>query len=236
MSDGSTVWKGWLSKSQVLLFEKCPYAWYLSKILKLPEMERPELTDGREVHKILEWVYTIKERFEDENDLINVLRQNELFAEHRDQVINFARVISKISLSKPVYTEYKIFNSDLGIVGVIDRVDNINGEYVITEYKRRFSSLSFNDNVFELSLYAWLFEQEKQTKVNRGAIIYVNNGFLKEVNITDEMKKQAVMRVRRVRGEIIRRLANKHFEKREGAYCRYCQFAKYCDVGKRYLK
>jgi len=224
------LWSGWLSKSQILLFEKCPRAWYLSKIKAVPPEEKLHLNNGRDVHSLFEWVYTVKDKFNDYEDLLNTLKINKMYSLHKQQAENFAKLIKEISLSKPLYTEYKIFNKKLGVVGILDRIDKINDEYFVVEYKWHFNEFAFKDHVFELSLYSWLYEQDKGVKVNKGAVLYVNDKILRLIDIDEQSKQEAVDRVYKTRGEMIRGMAKgeEGFEKRPGKWCKYCQFAKYC--------
>ena len=66
--------------------------------------------------------------------------------------------------------------------------------------------------------------------MNKGAVLYVNDKILKLIDIDEQSKQEAVDRVYKTRGEMIRDMAKgeEGFEKRPGKWCKYCQFAKYC--------
>ena len=74
-----------------------------------------------------------------------------------------------------------------------------------------------------------MLEKQNKTIIEKGAVIFLNDGFVKTVKLTDEMKNEAIDRILQVRGKVFRSLAQNKFDKRVGRWCDYCQFKKQCN-------
>ena len=228
------LWAGWLSKSQVKQFERCPYAWYLRNILHQPGEERPELTNGSNVHEILNWVYDQKPRFESVEELRATLFSHPDSENYGPLLSNFLRIIERWTLSHPLFREYSVRDQDYAVTGKIDRVDMINSVTYVVEYKWSYKKYNQSDYLFELSLYAKLLEKNAHLIVNHGAVMFLQDGDIHTYEITDDMKNEAISRILNVRGEIFRCLATDNFVKRVSPLCKYCEYKNICDAYRKH--
>lgn len=222
------LWSGWLSKSQVRRFEKCPYSWYLERVKKVCPEERPELSKGRTIHEILAWVYTQRDKYSSIEEIAEQLTLHPDSKKFSDQIDNFLTALRYWTITHPLYTEFTVKDVDYAVIGVIDRIDMIDGQMYVVEYKWNYKDYNTDDYIFELSLYAKLFEKQNRAVVNNGGVIFLNDGFVKTFKLTDETKNSAIEHILDVRGAIFRSLAHNSFKKNRGRWCDYCQFKKYC--------
>ena len=219
------AWSGWLSKSQIIQFLTCPYSWYLAKIKKVKQKYVEALENGKEVHKALENVYISKEQFESKYEILEELKKHKRFYAFKEQFENFSDLASQYTLKRPLFREYKIIDKNNKMRAIIDRIDRIENELYVVEYKW---SSQWPWTHFELSLYASLLENKWHTPIRKGTVFYLTDNIIEMIEITNTMKNDAIKTTNNVRNEIYKKLKDDKFEKRTGVWCENCPYKEWC--------
>lgn len=238
-----------LSKSAVLTYKNCPYNFKLDYKLNFrkkrpkPEEGTP-LKIGTDVHKIFENYYKLPEAkmVEEpyEENILDILmsmrgtKKYELFMENFAS-FNLAQIEGheekglKI-LAKgvpgyiPKYNEMEIYNEKINVLGYIDRVDEEENGLRIIDYKTGKRHKHPKNYLFELSLYAYLFEQETGIEVYDAGIYFPYPNRLRTIIIEEEDKKRAVEDVFQTREAIEKKI----FPKKPGFLCGWCDNSGVC--------
>jgi hypothetical protein len=159
-----------VSKSSISMFESCPYSFYLHKIEGIKTKSSPIMLQGIKTHEMFKEYFdnlagkeltleTINEipELQDEEDLL--------------QMSNFKNFnLRKWSSLKnpeefmPIVLEERLesnYNSTIRLAGVIDRVDKMNDQIFLIDYKtgRRLTDIS--EHLQELSIYDELLRKAK---------------------------------------------------------------------------
>jgi len=147
------------SKSRFKLFSNCPRAYKYNYIEKVPRTVPESLTKGVLLHDLFD-------KFYDYRNINLAIKQleidNEFIIKYGEHINNFMDFNKRMKLI-PVIKEEKYYIEEF--VGVVDRVDLINNEYVIIDYKTSNGS-SVETYMDELLLYAWMIQKAKNIEVN----------------------------------------------------------------------
>ena len=224
-------WSEWLSKSQIIQYSMCPYAWYLGKIRRIKQAKVKAFEDGRNVHQTLEDIYKNNESFKDNTHILEELKKTEHYETYKELFINFSNMLPTFSMKKPNFREIRIINNKLKMNCIIDRVDRIDNKFHVVEYKWS-NKWPWCD--FELSLYAGLLEKKWGNPITKGAVFYLSDFELKYFDITKEKKDNAINTITRIRNEIKGKLRYEkvkpgQFDKKPGIACENCPYKHYCE-------
>ena len=239
-----------LSKSAVITYENCPYNFKLDYILGFrktrpdPEEGSPLLV-GSQIHEIFENYYKLPEAaavrgpFYEENifDILMTIKNAKKYENHMENFASFnaaqiegyeqkgLRIIPKgVPGYIPKYVEMKVFNKETNTLGYIDRVDMEEKGARIIDYKSSKRSRPVKHYLFELSLYAYTFEQETGIKVHDAGIYFSNEGKLRATPITEDDKLGAIKKVFDAREAIKQKI----FPKTPSFFCNWCENSKIC--------
>lgn len=238
-----------LSKSAVLTYENCPYNFKLDYKLnfrkKRPEPEEGSpLKIGTDVHKIFEDYYKlpearmVKEPYEDNIlDILMSMRNARKYEDHMENFANFnvaqiegheekgLKILAKgVPGYIPKHREMEIYNKGINVLGYIDRVDEEENGPRIIDYKSSKKHKPAKYFLFELSLYAYLYEQETGEKVYDAGIYFSTPNKLRTIVIEEEDKLRAVKKVFDTRKAVEQNI----FPKNPGFLCGWCDNAKIC--------
>lgn len=238
-----------LSKSAVLTYENCPYNYKLDYILDFRH-QRPEpeegspLKKGTEIHQIFEDYYklpqarTITEPYEENiYDLLMTIRNARKYENHMENFASFnvAQIEGhegkglKISPKGvpgyiPKALEMKVFNKEINCLGFIDRVDEEENGLRVIDYKSSKRDKPAKHYLFELALYAYMYEQETGEEVYDAGIYFSNTNKLRTLVIEEEDKVGAVKKLLDTRKAIELKI----FPKNPGFLCGWCDNAGMC--------
>jgi CRISPR-associated protein Cas4 len=238
-----------LSKSAVLTYESCPYNFKLDYILNFRK-DRPEpeegtpLKIGTDVHKIFEDYYKlpearmIEESYEDSIlDILMSMRGAKKYKNHMENFASFnvaqiegheekgLKILAKgVPGYIPQKLEMEIYNKDINVLGYIDRVDLEENGFRVIDYKSSKRDRPAKHYLFELALYAYLFEEETGFEVYDAGIYFSNPGKLRVIPIEEEDKKRAVKKVFQTREAIEKKI----FPKKPTYFCGWCNNSKIC--------
>ncbi|MXW42001.1 MAG: PD-(D/E)XK nuclease family protein [Acidimicrobiia bacterium] len=116
--------------------------------------------------------------------------------------------------------------------GVIDRVDEIEGGLVITDYKSgKAPSERFSSNyATQMLLYSAALTELHSHKPVKAQLLYLGQKVV-EVEITDENLAEAVNELRSTWLDIMQSCISEEFEASAGPLCGWCPFATQCPEG-----
>lgn len=114
---------------------------------------------------------------------------------------------------KPVSTLYKIVephaitknyvikNRNLGVIGEIDRIEKINGEYVPVKVKNGRPPVSgvWEGDQLQVATLAMLLEEKLQTKLSLALVEYTQIQEKRPVIITEELRKKVLRAIENIR-------------------------------------
>lgn len=202
-----------LSKSKVLEYERCPYAFKLHHIDGFQEPPSMAMQRGSEIHQIYDDFF--KPPTSDLKELSNEITKHELFPKYKTQVKKLLSLTEKTGV--PLYREVKLYDEVLNISGIIDRVDFDGKSIAIIDYKSG-QEHPIENYRFELALYTYLFEKNHNQKVTHWGIFFIDKGkMVMEKKDFDEVLK-AIDKVKEVRQKI----KNEEFPKCGKRWC-ICQ-------------
>jgi len=124
----------------------------------------------------------------------------------------------------PKRTEFEVYNKSINILGYIDRVDEENNGLRIIDYKTSKRDKPAKHYLFELALYAFMYEEETNDEVYDAGIYFSNTNKLRTIVITEEDKLGAVKKVLDTRKAIEQKI----FPKNPTYFCRWCENRKIC--------
>ncbi len=220
----------WVSKSDIKLYKRCPYAWYLRKIEGL-EPEVPEaMSRGTDFH---DWAETIYDKIDGKailNGDITVYEEMMKYAPPGQIYENFAEMEQRryerdpTERFFPVKTEEFLYDEDLLFMGTYDRLDKEGeDEYVVVDYKTgQYKDYKLSDWRFELYGYKYLIEQNYNFDVNYMCVIVPDSKKYVFEEFKSATQKAFFRKIKDVREGIL----NKVFP--ANGHCPYCFMAHSC--------
>lgn len=219
-----------LSVSKIGTYEQCPYKYKLHYLDEVkPNIPPPEhLIKGVEIHEVFDEVLASQPK------TIDALKENikrhpkaKKYQEHMQNFIKFneqmiSRTLNDGKLVLPLYQEIELFDHDLNIVGVIDRVDMTGKHIIILDYKTGKESQIRNHH-FQLGIYKYLFEKTHNMKITHWGIFYSATGKLEIEPVNNDIVKECVEKVISVRKKI---KLETIWPKKPGPLCNFCDFFK----------
>ncbi|RLG70518.1 MAG: CRISPR-associated protein Cas4 [Methanobacteriota archaeon] len=107
----------------------------------------------------------------------------------------------KIVEPHAITKNYVIKNHHLGVVGEIDRIEKINGEYVPVKVKNGRPPVTgvWEGDQLQAATLAMLLEEKLQTKLSLALVEYTQIQEKRPVIITDELRKKVVRAIENIR-------------------------------------
>lgn len=199
-----TTWDSfYLSKSNYSAFKSCPRRFYYGFVKREPPTPSFEMTLGINLHELIKKAYD-NIKFEDNNVIfIEPKLENVELSRMYENFVKFEQMRYGLYKEKfgtdapskfsPLFTEHKIRNIDLKIVGVIDWLGlSTTGEYQVVDYKSsriaKDKKKSVSDYKFELCMYKVLAEMEKKIdgEVKYGTIYFPDSNKVLEKTFTEK--------------------------------------------------
>jgi len=133
-----------------------------------------------------------------------------------------------------VSTEQKV-TANLGEVpflGIIDRVDRINGKLVVSDYKSgTLPGVRFRDDkIQQVMLYAAALDAMGDEQPERARLLYLGQQIL-DVTVTDRRLEEVTGQISETWTSINDACAADSFEAKPGVLCGWCPFAAECPEG-----
>ncbi len=212
-----------LSKSKIIEFNNCPRKFYIKNFSTVgkcfKQSEKPDyITKGLELHDFFE-------SYNDGHDQIdNFIKYFEKYPEFKEQIDNFFDILEHYKIDKAEFAELKIYDEELDLVGIIDAIYEVDGEYWIVDYKTGKRKSSVKDMMKELLLYAIIVERNIGIEISKVGMFFTkysieeNKTFVKK--ITPEQKVEALEEYLREREQIL----NCNFERKPSRLCDYCEY------------
>lgn len=248
----------YLSPSSAGAFDGCPRRWMFKYVERRPEPSGQAAIVGSFVHEVLEALCGLDphERTQDRAKLIArdlwptvELDPDYLALELTDEDARAFRWQSWLAVTglwhledpaevEILSTEQKVTAELAGVpfLGIIDRVDRINGGLVISDYKS--GSLPGarwrGDKMQQVLLYAGAFEQVDGQQPERARLLYLGQRIL-EITVTTPKIEDAARQLATTWEGIEAACASDRFDAKPGVLCGWCPFASECPEGRAEL-
>lgn len=171
-----------VSKSSIGLFDKCPYSFFLHKVQGLRTKASPVMMKGIKTHEMFQKYF---ENLKGKELSLEVIDKTPDLQDEEDimQMSNFKNFnLRKWVAVKdnpedfmPILLEQRLeakFNPTIKLVGIVDRVDKMNGQIFVIDYKtgRRLTDIS--EHAQEMSFYDELLMKAKNIKADINGIYH----------------------------------------------------------------
>ncbi|MEK6882459.1 MAG: PD-(D/E)XK nuclease family protein [Nanoarchaeota archaeon] len=230
-----------LSISKVNQYYNCAYSFYLSYIRKEPIEKTPQqLIEGNEKHKIFENVIDDAKKL---SLVLNISKsaaieraigRNENFSKYKNDCDNFVVLSKNIEQQGgnpfPEHREIKLYDKELNIAGVIDRVDIEGDSVLLIDYKTG-KEHQIDNYYFQLAVYVYMYEKEFKKNVSHWGIFFSKTGAMLKEEVKREEIDIAIDKIKLARLQIDESIKNKDFPKNPSPLCKWCSFYqnKKCD-------
>jgi hypothetical protein len=213
----------------------CPYQFQLKYILEEPGEAPAEITSkGLKLHELFDRFYDCSFSMEEAAEKVGV--DKEFLEKYRMHIWSFYDFNNRIMYEKdegipsaestiPLAREVKIEHKNWK--GVLDRVDDINGKIVITDYKTTTgNNLSFVRD--ELILYADLWQYATDINTDEIGVLFTGNNNNPREAISQEHIRIMMTRLENEIINIQDEISTGVFEKKPGRVCSFCPYSKKC--------
>lgn len=219
----------WLSKSDIISYNRCPYAFYLNKIEGLQPDIPQVVKRGSRFH---EWADTIYDKIDKERILngdTTVEQEMNKYAPPGEVYQNYIQMEQKrwnndpTETFFPYKTEEFLWDDDLMFMGTYDRLDRQDDQYVVIDYKTgQYKDYKMSGYRFELFGYKYLIEKNYDIDVDYLCVVFPDS----KVSKCEPFKKQTETaffnKVERTREQIL----EQKFPKTGS--CQFCFMKKKC--------
>lgn len=218
-----------LSKSRISCYKQCPYRFWVEYVEGWrPSVIAEPARKGIDIHDLFDSYI--------KNGCVP-LPLNEEYSPHFTNFLNFNEFCK---FEEPLLHEEKWEDEELNFQGTLDRLQVIDKEVWLIDYKtgqckskmwddkkHRYVDCSPIDNyLFELYGYAHLANKFSDYKVDRVAIFFTapEGGVIDDKKVTDKNIKDAVKEIKRVDKEVKAKLKKgiEEFPKKKGKLCDWC--------------
>ncbi len=239
-----------LSASAVQTYETCPLQFKLEREWKIPGEVPAAMQYGGVIHRVLLAFYNsvralrpltdeaVLQFFRDELAAASIQDryQHDLYYEQGVlQLQDFLAGFRCAPVPKVLHTEefFDVKVGDVKVVGRIDRIDEVAGGVVITDYKTgKAQSQEDSDESLQLSIYA-LAAREKWGYRADHLVLYNLEGNSPVVTRRNDFQlNEARSRVMQVAENI----AAGRFDPKPGFYCRFCAYRNLCPATEKRLQ
>lgn len=248
----------YLSPSSAAAFTQCPRRWRFKYVDKLRDPSGHAALVGTFAHRVLELLCQMRpeDRTLDEAKGLARTAWSEFVADDDYQGLSLsddeARAfrwqawlaiaglwdIEDPSTVDVVSTEQKI-QVELGqvpFVGVVDRVDRLGQDLVVTDYKSGIlpGYRWRQDKIQQVMLYAAALAAHHGERPGRARLLYLGQRML-DIRVTEARVDNAVEMLTQAWVEIDTACANDQFEPRPSVLCGWCPFVEQCAEGRAEL-
>ncbi len=241
----------YLSFTQLAAYSNCPLQYKFAHVLKIPLQEKPAQVFGKSMHNTLfeiiesrlqrelslkdvleiyescwidEWYESIKQRNQYYKSGKNAVKK--IFKEFKD----FPPPVAQISGRPALEQKFKFELQGHSIKGKIDRIDKINEEVEIIDYKTgAFKDKLRSEEKDQLIIYQMAIEKVFGMKVKRLTYHYLEEGKRNSFEANQKDKEKVIERTVE-KAKLIRK---RRFEPNPGWHCRYCDFNNICEYAKK---
>lgn len=233
------------SPSQLDSYEQCPRMYKYSNILKIPQPPAEHLYFGSSIHKIFEILVNMKQEGKEINEEIaleilkkywqpwhykNEVQEQRDFEKAKAEVKNFLE-FEKQQKGKTL-TEEK-FNLSINgseVFGKIDRIDEMNGEIRVIDYKTGKTTKTKNKLAEDIQMLLYAIAVEKQFgKLPKKLAHFYPNPEAK-TNYTEVALNQDMIKEGRSRIEgIMENVLDEKFPKTDNHCPFFCPYKELCD-------
>ena len=223
-----------LSISKIQDFEKCKYSFYLGNIKKEKINVIPiQLLEGTEKHKIFEDVIVsakeifTKEKITKSEAIKKAILNDKNYSKYKQDCNNFVELSKNIEQQQgdpfPKHREIKLYNEELDLAGVIDRIDEEEENVLIIDYKTGRQH-PIEDYYFQLATYVYMYEKQFNKKVTHWGIYFSKDGVLLKEKVLRFEIENAINRIKNTRLLINQTMRENNFPKQQSNLCKYCQW------------
>jgi putative RecB family exonuclease len=229
-----------LSKSKITTYEQCGWKYMKQYVEKIPSPPTDAMKRGIDIHKALENVYkdpriinakTEKDFKQIIDDISAEIDDGKKGDKWKDHFAAFnVSLLENTGNCIPKIIEGYVKDPQLGLNGIVDRVDSCDTGWVIVDYKTGATKKTLDErNLLELSLYALLTMRKHGGKVAYMGIYYVDSGKLVVEECKQEYIENAIGRMEAARIGI----KQGNYPKKPSWMCRFCAYAKtvHCEYG-----
>jgi len=219
-----------LSASSLVDHARCPKRFYWSVVRPLPRFSGPAARIGTEIHKWIERRAVGQGRLLEPDDEVDLTHEELAGDPGRVERLRQAFLASPYADRTPLFAE-RAFLLRIGPYAVGGRIDAIFGEpdgsWDVVDWKTGTGDA----DPLQLELYGlacveiWGKRPEDLTL----SYCYLARDEVVRVPMDDPAKVRA-----RIEGQIAQ-IESAMFEPTPGAWCRYCDFARFCDAGTAWL-
>lgn len=237
-----------LSPSKINIYKQCPFKYQCESDLQTRnayKTEGPDLVFGNLIHACLNDLYkrtekkqrnlkTLRKLFETKFK-VNWDKHKDIFGS-REKIIKYIKeaqnqfqnfIGSEFFNKEPIVTEefpkFKL-NDDLELGGKFDRVDLVNNELVLIDYKTGKFREDKN-NIFQLDFYEFLLTKTRpKTKVKEKILYYLKDNKI--------LRFKPAQNINSVENEILKIAdiidKDKSFDPTPNNMCKYCDYRVIC--------
>lgn len=248
----------YLSPSSAAAFEGCPRRWQFKYVERLPEPSGQAALVGSFAHRVLELLCELPAvdrttdrakalareawpEFELDEDYQSLELDDEGSRAFRWQ--SWLAIAGLWDLEDPaaievVSTEQKV-HTDLGpvpFVGIVDRVDRVDGKLVVSDYKSGAlpGSRWRSDKIQQVMLYAAALHRDSGELPDRARLLYLGQRIL-DVRVTERRIEEAIGDLAGIWARIGSACEGDAFEPRPTVLCGWCPFVDRCPEGRKDL-
>lgn len=247
-----------LSPSSASSFDGCPRRWQFKYVERRPEPSGQAAVVGTFAHAVLEHLCGLPAALRTLEQAKALARQlwpdveaDEQFLElgldeHEARAFRWQAwlaIAGLWELEDPsavdvVSTEQKVTATlgDVPFLGIIDRVDRIDGKLVVSDYKSgTLPSVRFRDDkIQQVMLYAAALDAMGDEQPERARLIYLGQRIL-DVTVTDRRLEEATEQLNGTWQAITSCCSTDTFDAKPGVLCGWCPFAVDCPEGRAEL-
>ena len=245
-----------LSPSSASTFEQCPRRWRYKYVDKLPDPSGRAALVGGFAHRVLELLCELPRPLrtrdqakalaracwpEVEGDPDYQALQLDHAAARDFRWAGWAAIAGLWALEDPATvdvlgTERSVQTTLGGVpfVGIVDRVDAVGDEVVVTDYKSgTLPSVRFQeDKVSQVLLYAAALESVDGRRPDRARLLYLGQRVL-DIPVSDDNLGPAVDALAGTWQSVGSACQEDRFESRPGVLCGWCPYVDSCDEGRQ---
>jgi len=227
-----------ISKSAIGLYLKCPYAFYLNKVLNLKTKSFPAMNSGRLLHDKFNKYFDVIRSDYLEEDLKKKPLNTGMTAYEQGQYENFLKFNNRkykaLKNKKdfmPMFKEIGItipYNKRLDLKGFIDRVDKFDNQIIVMDYKTGRTRNDISSYLMELSFYENLLNKKYKIFGTHWGIYF---SYYDDFAITPALPNHYETAIVPIIDEIDKNIQDNNFK--PSYDCKWCLMKEHCSKVKK---